>query len=193
VPSLLYLIAKPPFSTTVPVNEGKVKRKVIQSERAVEHPKKPRKRRQTSSGRGEESRNTGTCSTHLLSQGTLRHQLDFQFTRQILTLKLCIFTHIRSDHSLDLTGFQQDTQTPFIYTTIVTDASQVLDAWTRRKEGKESSSGEDEKHDKTSRQRTHLAHLKNRGHRDTTETKATDQSVSADEKETTLSIRNCLP
>jgi hypothetical protein len=79
-------------------------------------------------GLGKESRYACATRTKLFSQGALGGKFQLKFTRQKLTLKLFVFTHIGRDHFFDLTGFKQLAQTETIYTCIVGNGCQVFNA-----------------------------------------------------------------
>ena len=79
-------------------------------------------------GFGEESRDACATGTQLLGQGALRREVQFQFTRQELALKLFVLAHVAGNHFFDLPRFQQLAQAKAIDPGVVGNDGEVFHA-----------------------------------------------------------------
>jgi len=78
-------------------------------------------------GAGEERRDARSARAQLLSQSSLRRELEFEFFRQVLALEFLVLADVACDHFPDLAGLQQQTEAEPVDAGIVADTGQVLD------------------------------------------------------------------
>src|SRR5690606_5370991 len=84
--------------------------------------------RRAVTGRGVEGRNARTAGAHLLRQGALGGEFDFQLTVEQLLLEQGVLADVRGDHLADLAIFQQHAEAEAIHAAVVGNYGEVLAA-----------------------------------------------------------------
>ncbi|MDT4841579.1 hypothetical protein FQZ97_754390 [compost metagenome] len=79
-------------------------------------------------GGSEEGRNAGAAGAHLLGEGALGRQFDFQLAAQQLLLEQGVFANVGGDHLADLAVFEQHAEAETIDAAVVGDHGEALGA-----------------------------------------------------------------
>src|SRR5438105_7104214 len=78
------------------------------------------------SGWSKKSRNAGASGTNTLGKRSLRHKLEIELLCENQVFQKLVLADIRSNMALDLTGLEQQPQSPVIDPDVIADGSKVL-------------------------------------------------------------------